>query len=27
MPGEEELRLIREVLDPGGRRDAEVSPS
>jgi acyl CoA:acetate/3-ketoacid CoA transferase beta subunit len=25
MPGEEELRLIREVLDPGSRRDAEVS--
>jgi acyl CoA:acetate/3-ketoacid CoA transferase beta subunit len=25
VPGEEELRLIREVLDPGGRRDAEVS--
>ena len=25
-PGEQELRLIREVLDPEGRRDAEVSP-
>jgi len=25
VPGEEELRLIREVLDPGGRREAEVS--
>ena len=25
VPGEEELRLIREVLDPGSRRDAEVS--
>jgi acyl CoA:acetate/3-ketoacid CoA transferase beta subunit len=25
VPGEPELRLIREVLDPGGRRDAEVS--
>ena len=24
LPGEKELRLIREVLDPGGRRDAEV---
>jgi len=26
VPGEEELRLIREVLDPRSRRDAEVSP-
>jgi len=25
VPGEEELRLIRQVLDPGSRRDAEVS--
>jgi acyl CoA:acetate/3-ketoacid CoA transferase beta subunit len=25
VPGEEELRLIREVLDPDNRRDAEVS--
>ena len=25
VPGEEELRLIREVLDPEARRDAEVS--
>ncbi len=25
VPGEQELRLIREVLDPGRRRDAEVS--
>jgi len=26
VPGERELRLIREVLDPGNRRDAEVGP-
>ena len=25
VPGDEELRLIREVLDPEGRREAEVS--